>query len=69
MTDKQRAAKLEAAVRELKRTAAGYLEAPNGPRWRNGLAGIEAVVKDLRRPPIPQLGPLVLDGLATLLMY
>lgn len=68
MTDKQRAAHLAKAVAALKRTEAGYTKAPNGPRWRAAMAELELVIADLRRPPVPALGPLVAGGLSTLLM-
>jgi hypothetical protein len=65
MTDKQRAAKLDRAVRQLMQTLEGYKTAPNGPRWKAAMALLDELATDLKRPPIPQLGPLVKDGLAT----
>ena len=70
MTNRQLAAKVDAALKQLKGTRAGYLEQPNGPRWRVAIPTLELVARELRAPAVkvPPLGPLVKDGLATLLM-
>lgn len=68
MTDKQRAAKLARARRELERTQDGYMQSPNGPRWRAAFAILDELAADLRRPPVPALGPLTAGGLALSLM-
>lgn len=68
MTDKQRAALVRSAVADLKRTAEGYKTHPNGPNWRAALGKFDKLVADLTRPPVPNLGPVVENGLAVLLM-
>lgn len=69
-TDAQLARRIDGAVKQLKQTRAGYLEQPNGPRWRAAIPVLEGVARELRAPvvKVPQLGPVVKDGLATLLM-
>lgn len=69
MTNKQNAARIDAAIRELKRTMEGYRTHPDGPHWRAGLKQLQAVAADLRRPvsTVPALGPVLEDGLDVLL--
>jgi len=65
VTDKQRLAKLRRAEAALKKTTQGYT--PTGPNWRLAMKLINEVEADLATPPIPQLGPLVENGLSTML--
>ena len=70
MTNRERAAKIDSAIRELKRTREGYTTHPNGPHWVAGLATLKAVTADLRAPvkTVPNLGPVLEDGLPMLLL-
>ena len=69
MTNRENAARIDSAIRELKRTREGYRTHPNGPHWVAGLATLKAVTADLRKPvkSVPNLGPVLEDGLAMLL--
>lgn len=65
MTDRQRLAKLRAAVTQLKATTAGYRKAPTGVHWRTAFALLEELEADLSAPPpppVPALGPVVKGG-------
>lgn len=64
MTDKQRAAKLHAAVASLKKTTRGYQ--PNGVHWRKAMGLLADIDNDLSRPPVPALGPVVPGGRSVL---
>lgn len=67
MTDRQRVAKLDAAIRSLKRTTSGYTQTPNGAHWKTALARLDELRSDLARPPVPVLGPIVTGGKSVLL--
>ena len=69
MTNKQRAAEIDKAIADLKRTREGYTTHPDGPYWQKALPRLRAVAADLRRPvtTVPQLGPVLEDGLDILL--
>jgi len=68
VTDRQRLAKLQAALRALKQTTHGYT--PEGVHWRTAMTNLRALQLDLQQPPppsIPQLGPILLGGKSVLL--
>jgi hypothetical protein len=65
LTDKQRVAKIDAALVALKKTTKGYT--PNGVHWRTALARLEELRTDLARPAVPNLGPIVYAGKSILL--
>lgn len=67
MNDRQRAALLRSALSDFRKTEKGYKENPNGPNWQAGMEKCNRLLKDLQPPPIPQLGPVLEDGLAMLL--
>ena len=67
MNDRQRAALLRAALKDFRQTREGYTTHPNGPHWQAGMEKANRLLKDLQPPPIPQLGPVLEDGLAMLL--
>lgn len=67
MTDRQRATLLRAALADFRKTREGYVTHPNGPYWQAGMEKANRLLKDLQPPAIPQLGPVLEDGLAMLL--
>lgn len=67
MNDRQRAALLRSALKDFRNTSKGYKENPNGPNWQAGMEKCNRLLKDLQPPPIPQLGPVLENGLAMLL--
>jgi hypothetical protein len=54
VTDKQRLALLDSAIRELKETTKGYSAA--GPHWKEAMERLERLRRDLS--PLPDLGPV-----------
>lgn len=68
MTDKQRAALLNVAVRELQQTDRGFT--PSGIHWRNAMAALALLDDDLDPPKVavPLLGPIFKGG-ASVLMH
>ena len=65
MTDKQRLAKLRAAMATLKKTTHGYT--PAGTFWHTAFDLLEELEADLAaRPPVPVLGPVVKGGQSVL---
>lgn len=68
MTDKQRLALLEAAIRHLRKTRKGYLpDRGTGPEWRAAMSRLEKLADDLEPDPIPALGPVWAGGKSVLL--
>jgi hypothetical protein len=67
VTDRQRAALLRSALADFRKTREGYVTHPDGPNWRAGMDKANRLLKDLTPPAIPQLGPVLEDGLAMLL--
>jgi hypothetical protein len=67
MTDKQREALLKSAMADLRKTLEGYVTHPNGPHWQDAFSKLNKLRSDLAVPPVPQLGPVLEDGLAMLL--
>lgn len=68
MTDKQRLALLNKAVRELKVTKEGYNKL--GPHWKAAMTALDKLAADLRpdpAPKIPALGPIYAGGKSILL--
>lgn len=66
MNDKQRAALLDQAVAELKKTTAGYV--PSGVHWRKAMVALEKLGNDLDPPhaAMPALGPIFKGGVSVL---
>lgn len=62
MTDKQRAAKVAAAVAALKKTTRGYT--PDGVHWKTAMRLLAQLAHDLDppKPRVPQLGPIFPGG-------
>lgn len=67
MTDKQRETLLRSAVTDLKKTREGYVTHPNGPKWTSAMQKLNRLLADLAAPAVPNLGPVLEDGLAMLL--
>jgi hypothetical protein len=62
VTDKQRVALLDSAIRELKETTKGYSAA--GPHWKEAMERLERLRRDLS--PLPDLGPVWAGGKSVL---
>ena len=62
MTDKQRVALLDSAIRELKQTTKGY--SASGPHWKEAMERLETLRRDLT--PLPDLGPVWSGGKSVL---
>jgi hypothetical protein len=58
VTDKQRVALLDSAIKELKQTTKGY--SASGPHWREAMERLERLRRDLT--PLPDLGPMWSGG-------
>jgi hypothetical protein len=58
VTDKQRVALLDSAIKELKQTTKGY--SAGGPHWREAMERLERLRRDLT--PLPDLGPMWSGG-------
>jgi hypothetical protein len=68
MTDKQIAALLKSCRADLRKTREGYVSHPDGPHWRVAMPKLAQAIKELERPAVPALGPVLEDGLDMLLM-
>ena len=68
MTNRQRDVLLRSAMADLRKTTTGYRQNPTGVNWRRAFAKLDRLQRDLGRPPVPQLGPIVADGLALSLL-
>lgn len=70
MTDKQRLALLREAVDYLEKTKQGYVQwvADGKPatHWKDAVADLRRLERDLTPVPIPQLGPVWLGGISVL---
>ena len=53
---------------DLRKTTSGYRDNPNGANWTRAFGKLEKLHTDLSRPVVPNLGPVVADGLSVLLM-
>lgn len=62
MTDKQRVALLDAAIKELKQTTKGY--SASGPHWKEAMERLNTLRRDLT--PLPDLGPVWVGGKSVL---
>ena len=65
MTDRQRAAVLARARKNLERTKEGfdaYEESGRGTAWKAALADIDLLLRDLKASQVPALGPVVAGG-------
>jgi hypothetical protein len=67
MTDKQLAALLTSCRADLRKTREGFTTHPDGPQWAKAMPKLDRAIKSLQRPPVPNLGPVLEDGLAMLL--
>ena len=69
MTNKQLAALLRSCRADLRKTKEGFTTHPDGPRWRAAMPKLDKAIAELERPKVivPNLGPVVENGLAVLL--
>lgn len=67
MTNKELSVLLKSARGDFKKTLEGYVTHPNGPWWSKGMPKLDRAIKALETPPVPNLGPVLEDGLAMLL--
>jgi len=65
VTDKQRLAKVRQARVAYRKTTRGYT--PGGVHWRTVDRLLDELERDLARPPVPPLGPIVQGGKSILL--
>lgn len=69
MTNRQIAALLRSCRADLRKTREGFVTHPDGPRWRAAMPKLDKAIVQLTRPAVvvPNLGPVLEDGLAMLL--
>lgn len=67
MTNRQLADLLKSCRGDLRHTLEGYVTHPDGPNWRLAMGKLNRAIKALEVPPVPNLGPVLEDGLAMLL--
>ena len=69
MTNRQTAALIRSMWADLRKTEKGYKPTGGtGPNWENAAAKRDRLLASLESPPVPNLGPVLEDGLAMLLM-
>lgn len=68
MTDNELLRLLKSARADFKKTREGYVTHPDGTWWKRGMPKLDKAIKSLELPPVPQLGPVLEDGLPMLLM-